>query len=157
MPTGVLNALMTYIYQEAKDFPRKIAATALRSIAKNVTIYHEGQHITLEEYAQDWVEDYAPYLEGSSIYENPAEAVAYLLIFPDKDYIFNELKIIKTDDGKSIAITEAIMATSKLKVDNVESLLEILDCYETFTDEAITLDDVDAAAVLLENSLVNLN
>ena len=145
------------MYRDLKETPKRLTAQSLGYIADNVMINHEGKVISLEKYAQLWMSEDGPHLEGTTIYEDPAQAVTYVLLFRDKDYIINEMKIIKNDEGEYLSLSDAVIDGTNLDTDKVTDLLEIMDAYETFTDESVTLDDVDASAQLLSMALTSYN
>lgn len=116
---------------------------AMRSVSRTVTIPGaDGVPVSLEEYSRGWVRTNAPYLEGSSIEQDPIGSIGYMVVFQDMDYVASEMRVVRGPSGEHLSITEAAtVQVSPFMPDNALEALETAAAFETLGAEEFIEDD----------------
>lgn len=126
---------------------------AIRHAASRINVRGlEGDLVTLEDFSKQWVAAKVPCLSGTTIAEDPVEALTYGVIYQDKRYIVKELRVLKSAEGEMISIGDGIERTGSLDVDRTIQMIELVDGFGTLADGSASAEDVMAAAELIQTA-----
>jgi len=141
------------IVSRMKSQGKHTAADTLRTTCQNVHITDDrGRRVSLEKYCQNYIATNHPYLEGTSIANDPVGAFTYVVVFHDVGYVTKEMKIIRTPNGEFASMEEAIIGASPLGTEATMEALETAEAFETLTDEDVTEKDIIIAAQMLQKA-----
>jgi len=129
------------IYRNRKE----IVHTSLKHLAETKIETRYGR-ISMADASRGWIRKNCPALVGTDIEQDPAKVVTYVLVFPDKEVIFRDLKLIPNGHGEALTCTEKLSEVSGVDVD---ATIEVLDVMADI--ESVATGDVDAE-MIIENS-----
>ena len=139
------------IYSKFDSEKKRITKEAITLAANNIEVVDpHGRRTNLNRYTQEWIGTNAPYLRGTSIAEDPAEAITYGVIYGDTNYICNDMKLLHCKDGEFRSIRDTAIYESGFDADQTIAALEIADNFATLGDGEASADDLVAAAQMIE-------
>lgn len=131
---------------------RRLTHAALVLAMDNIPVRdRQGRMISLSDHTKFWVAEQFPYLDGSSITEDPAEAITYTLIFGDLDYVISEARVIRTPNGDFQTIGSVIDNSTGLDSGRIITAIDVLDGFETIGNGDADADDLMAAADIISS------
>ena len=147
-----INAALNTIVAFEKINVKNTTYKALKYATENIMIKGKNGKIqNLNNYAKDWINYNAPYLEGTTISKDPIEAFTYVVIFQDIDYVATEMEIVRDDNGQYCSITKAIEKETPINATKTLQMLDTINSFETLVDNDASYDDINAAANIIKN------
>ena len=146
-----LNAAITTValYERFEEVKKRATKEAISFALDNIEVEVGGRRVSLHEATKGWIREKAPFLRGSTIADDPVEALTYGLIYRDMDYVTQDLRIVPTGDGGFCSMTSALAHASPLDVDTTLEMLDVADGFATLADGNASAEDVVAAATVL--------
>ncbi len=139
------------MYERFEGDPKRLTKEAISLAAEQVLVQDgAGNTVSLNQYSKDWIVTQAPYLRGTTIAEDPAEVVTYVLVYQDVGYLVTDMRIVPTPDGDRCSLAEAALRASPTDVQQAVAALEAIESFEVLTDEEASAEDIIAAGAALE-------
>lgn len=123
-----------------------IVHRGLKTLAEMPIKTRYGGTTSFSEESRKWIRTNCPALVGTDVEQDPAKVVTYVLLFPDKRVIFQDLKLIPGQNGQAVSCSEKLSEVSGVDVDQT---IEVLDFMGNI--EACSRGDVDPE-FLMENA-----
>jgi len=147
---AVVTAVM---YQKFDRDVKEMTTVAVRGACRNVHIDTPYGRVSLESYTKTYIKEKCPYLEGTSIAEDPAKAFTYIVIFNDPSYVTKEMRIIENPDtGHLVSMDEMLEYSAPQEYAQTMKVLETVEAIETLGDGEASPEDIMAAALVLEKA-----
>jgi len=139
------------IYSRFNDKVKTRTKNTIEKITNTIQVKdRNGRVASLNDYMKTWINTKAPALKGTSIAEDPVEAITYGVLFRDTDYIVNDLRIVRTPGGQIVSIRDRVEQTGSLDVDATLRMIEVVDNVETLSDREASPEDMVIAAKMLQ-------
>jgi len=122
---GVRTALEVRTrYQKGKS---ELFGRAVDVLGNQVQVEVNGRRMTLNQASSQFIRERAPFLEGSSLAEEPVEALVYTLVAGDKGFAFREMKVVRNRQGQYVSCQELLLDSSPLDRGTTHQALETLE------------------------------
>lgn len=139
------------MYNRFDAIKRQATRTAIRTAAEHIPIKTaDGRVLSLSDFAKEWVPAHVPVLAGTSIAQDPVEALTYIAVFKDTDYMLNEMKVVRGAGGEFVAPAAYIAQSSPLDAGSTLAVIDAVEGFSTLADGEAGADDIVAAAALIQ-------
>jgi hypothetical protein len=133
------------IYSNRQEFTTQAAKSVLQHVSVTT---REGETMNAEQFLQREIVRQWPYLAGTTIAEDPVRCLTYGVMYKDKDFLFNDLKILPGPQG-AVSANEAL--SRAIYVDPAQTIAA-LDTMEALTviagGESTPEETAEAVAIL---------
>lgn len=144
-----VNAIVqtAVVYNRFDSKKKRITKQAITRAGEHIMVQdHRGRSVNLNQFSKDYISQNAPFLAGTSIAEDPAEALTYGIIYGDTNYIFNDMKVMPSRNGEFHSVRDAAIMNAGLDAGQTLAALEMADNIQTLGDGEASPEDLVAAA-----------
>jgi hypothetical protein len=133
------------IYNDRQEFTTQAAKSVLQHVSVTT---RDGETMNAEQLLQREIVRQWPYLAGTTIAEDPVRCLTYGVIYKDKDFLFNDLKVLPGPQG-AMSANEALGRA--IHADPAQTIA-VLDKMEAWTviagGESTPEETAEAVAIL---------
>lgn len=135
---------------EIYDNRQEFTTVAMKSVLQQVNLTtKDGETMNAEEFMRREIVRQWPYLAGTTIAEDPVRCLTYGVIYKDKDFLFNDLKVIPSPQG---AVSANVALGRAINVDPAQTM-DVLDRMEAWSvvagGESTPEETAEAVAILV--------
>lgn len=139
-----------------QDQIKNNSVNILRSVVKNVKVSFNGNEGTLEDHSKSLIEEHAPFLVGTDIYEDPAMVVIYLAT-SDYNYFITQFRVIPSPDGGFESLSNSISRESGIDNEKIDYVLELIDSAEAIRDQSSSVEDYNNLLNIFSKTIQKTN
>lgn len=141
-------------YRQLKDEMKVKTHSAISYAMNTIPVKDEdGNIVSLNEFTKNWIIEEAPYLKGTSIAEDPAEALTYIVVYRDIGYVVHDMNIIQNKHGEFVSIEDAAIENSPFNSNETIVMLNAVEGFETLANGDSSADEI----ILAANDISKLN
>ena len=147
----IINAAVgcVVLHSKFQDQKKQVTYALMTRAMDNIIVKDkDGRSVSLNDYSKKWINENAPFLEGTDIAEDPAKAITYGIIYRDAGYITQDMKIVRSQ-GEYVSINQAVI--QEIGMENTIKYIEVAGAFKTIGDPDASTADYDNAAATIYN------
>lgn len=136
------------VYENRAEY----TTTGLKVVLQNVSVTtREGERMNAEEFLRREIVRSCPFLAGTTIAEDPVRCLTYGVIYKDRDFLLNDLKVWPSPQG-SLSANEALAAALHADPARTMDALDRLEAWSVLTSPEASAEDAARAVATLSGS-----